>query len=53
MCEKDEIEPIIELNFGEGPSMWEMIEQIRKQMTEALMLPKSFFQSKDKEKNND
>ena len=42
MCEKDEIIPITELNFGEGPPMWEVIEQIRKEMAEALMLPREF-----------
>ena len=43
MCEKDEIIPITESNFGEGLSMWEAIEQLRKEMAEALMLPKEFF----------
>lgn len=47
MCE--EIEPIAELNFGEGPPIWEMIEQLCKEMAEAMMLPKEFFDETKKQ----
>jgi len=46
MCE--EIEPITELGFGEGLHIWEVVEQLRKEMAEALMLPKEFFDDNKK-----
>lgn len=49
MCE--EIETIAELDFGLRLPMWEMIEQLRKEMDEALRLPEEFFH-KSEEVNN-
>lgn len=46
MCE--EIEPIDWPNFGGGPPIWEMIERLRKEMAEAMMLPKEFFDDNKK-----
>jgi len=42
MC--DEVELIAELNFGEGyVCLWEIAEQLRKEIVEAYKLPKEFF----------